>query len=105
MIKLMFQQELMLIKQVYQSRVISLISKNEAINLMQNAHLIEKQRNIIKHKNLLSDIKKSKKIVTFEDIEIEKNKFYRHKTPVPLRDVDIEKVFVFNKISFGERTK
>ena len=43
-----------------------------------------------------------KEILTFGDIEIEKNKFYHHKTPVPLRDVDIEKVLVSNKISFGE---
>ena len=37
--------------------VISLISKNEAINLMQNADLTEQKGNIIKHKNLLTRIK------------------------------------------------
>ena len=41
----------------------------------------------------------SKELLTFEDIEIEKNKFYHHKTP----DVSIEKVLVSNKISFGEK--
>ena len=30
-------------------------------------------------------------------------KFYRHKNPVPLRDVDIEKVLVSNKISSSEK--
>ena len=30
-----------------------------------------------------------------------KNKFYRHKTPIFLKDVYIEKVLVSNKISFG----
>ena len=30
--------------------IISLISKNEAINMMQNADLAEKKQNIIKHK-------------------------------------------------------
>ena len=44
-----------------------------------------------------------KKILTFGDIEVEKNKFYRHKTPVFLGDVDIEKVLVYNKSSFGEK--
>ena len=44
-----------------------------------------------------------KEILTFGDIEIEKSKFYRHKSPVPLRDIDIEKVLVSNKISFGEK--
>ena len=30
-------------------------------------------------------------------------KNYRNKTPIFLKDVDIEKVFVSNKISFGEK--
>ena len=41
----------------------------------------------------------SKEILTFGDIEIEKNIFYRHKSSVPLKNVDIEKVLVSNKIS------
>ena len=41
----------------------------------------------------------SKEILTFGDTEIEKNKFYRHKSSVPLKNVDIEKVLVSNKIS------
>ena len=44
-----------------------------------------------------------KEILTFGDIEFEKNKFYGNKIPVPLRNVDIEKVLVSNKISFGEQ--
>ena len=44
-----------------------------------------------------------KEILTFLDIEIEKNKFYRHKTPILLRDVDIEKVLISNKVSCGEK--
>ena len=46
----------------------------------------------------------SKEILTFDDIEIEKNKFYHHKSPIPLTDADIEKVLVSNKISFDEKT-
>ena len=34
----------------------------------------------------------------FGDIEIEKSKFYRNKTPIFLKDVDIEKVLVSNKL-------
>ena len=37
------------------------------------------------------------------NIEIEKSKFYCNKTPVPSTDVDIEKVLVSNRISFGEK--
>ena len=44
-----------------------------------------------------------KDILTFEDIEIENNKFYHHMAPIFLKDVEIEKVLVSNKISFGEK--
>ena len=44
-----------------------------------------------------------KEILTFGDIKIEKNKFYRNKTSIFLKDVDTEKVLVSNKISFGEK--
>ena len=44
----------------------------------------------------------SKEILTFEDIEIEKNKFYHHKTPIFKKDVDIGKVLVSNKIFSAE---
>ena len=42
-------------------------------------------------------------ILTFGDIEIEKSKFYRFTSRVPLRDVDIENTLTFNKISSGEK--
>ena len=42
-------------------------------------------------------------ILTFGNIEIEKNKFYHHKTPILRADIDTEKVLVSNKISFGEK--
>ena len=42
-----------------------------------------------------------KEILTFDIIEIEKNKFYLHNTPILLGDEDIEKVLVSNKVSFG----
>ena len=44
-----------------------------------------------------------KEILTFGDIEIEMYKFYRYKTPIVLRDVDIEKVLVSMKIPFSEK--
>ena len=44
-----------------------------------------------------------KEILNFGNIEISKNKFYHHKILVPLRDADIEKVLVCNKIYFGEK--
>ena len=41
------------IKGSYYRCIIRLISKNEAINLMENVDLTEKNRSIMKHKNLL----------------------------------------------------
>ena len=54
--------------------IISGISKNNAINVMQNIDLTE-MPNIIKHKKILSRIKMGIEILKFGDIKIEKNKF------------------------------
>ena len=40
----------------------------------------------------------------FGNIEIEKNKFYHHKSRVTLKNVDAEKVLVPSKISFGKKS-
>ena len=45
-----------------------------------------------------------KKNLMFGDIEIEKYKFYHHKSPILLEHADIEKVLVSNKISSGEKS-
>ena len=45
----------------------------------------------------------SKEILTFCNTEIEKNKFYRNKFPIFLKNADIEKVLLSNKVSFGEK--
>ena len=74
--------------------IISGIRKSEAINLKQNTNLTVKSGTLEKIKDLFSYKKISKKILTFGGIEIEKNKFYRHKSPIFLKDVDIEKVLV-----------
>ena len=36
-------------------------------------------------------------------MKLKKKKIYSYKSPVTLRDVDIEKVLISNKISFGEK--
>ena len=40
-------------------------------------------------------MKMGKEISMFGNTEIEKNKFYRNRTPILLKNVDIEKVLVF----------
>ena len=49
---------------------------------MQNADLTKIRGELLSIKNLFSYIKMGKEFLTFEDIEIEKNKFYHHKTPI-----------------------
>ena len=44
-----------------------------------------------------------KGIVTFGDTEIEKHKFHQHRSPISIRDVDINKVIVSKKVSFGKK--
>ena len=44
-----------------------------------------------------------KKILMFCNIEIERNKFYCHKTPIFLGDVDIEEVLISSKIFWGKK--
>ena len=54
--------------------ILSLISKNEAISLMQNVQNTELtgKWNILKHENLLWRIKMGEEILRFDDIEIKK---------------------------------
>ena len=71
------------------------------MKLMQNATWTEKSETFLKHKNLLSHIKMGKEILMFGNTEIKKNKLYRHKTPVLITGVVIEKVLASKKIYFG----
>ena len=69
---------------------------------MQNVDLTEKMEHY-KTNILFSYINMGKEIAWFGNIKIENNKFYRHKTPIILGDVDIEKVVISNKISFRRK--
>ena len=44
-----------------------------------------------------------KEMLKFGHIEIEENNFYRNKTPIFLKDADVEKVLISNKISFCQK--
>ena len=56
--------------------IISLISKKEAINLIQNADLTENTETLQKINSLFSFIRMGKEVLTFGNIEIEKNGRY-----------------------------
>ena len=44
-----------------------------------------------------------KTITKFGDIEIQKQKFHQHKRPISIKDVDINKIVVSNKVFFGKK--
>ena len=48
-------------------------------------------------------IKIEKTITKFGDIEIQKQKFHQHKGPISIKNIDINKIVVSNKIYFGKK--
>ena len=48
-------------------------------------------------------MKMEKMIIKFGDIEIEKQKFHQHIRPISIKNIDINKIVVSNKVYFGER--
>ena len=44
-----------------------------------------------------------KTIIKFGDNEIEKEKFHQHKRPISINKIDINKIVVSNKTSFGKK--
>ena len=43
------------------------------------------------------------KIIKLCDIEIQKQKFHEHKEPISVKNIDVNKIVVSNKVSFGKR--
>ena len=44
-----------------------------------------------------------KTFIKFCDIEIEKQKFHQHKRPASIKNIDINKIVVSSKVSFGKK--
>ena len=44
-----------------------------------------------------------KTIIKFGDTEIEKQKFHQHKKPILIKNIDINKIVVSNKVSFAKK--
>ena len=44
-----------------------------------------------------------KVIIKFGAIEIEEQKFNQYKRPISIKNIDISKIVVFNKVSFGKK--
>ena len=43
------------------------------------------------------------KIIIFGDIEIQKQKFHELKRPISIKNIDINKIVVSNKVSFSKK--
>ena len=46
---------------------------------------------------------KTEKIIKFGDIEVQKQKFHQHKEATSIKNIDINKIVVSNKVSFGKK--
>ena len=44
-----------------------------------------------------------KKIIQFDDTEIEKYKFHQYKSSISIGNIDINKIVVLNMVSFGKK--
>ena len=44
-----------------------------------------------------------KGIIKFGDIETEKQKFHQNKRPISIKNIDVNKIVVFNKVSFSKK--
>ena len=42
-------------------------------------------------------------IITLGDIEIQKQKIHQHERPISIKNIDIDKIGVSNKVSFGKK--
>ena len=54
-------------------------------------------------KILKSYINMEKTIIKFGDIEIQKQKFHQHKGLISIKNIDIDKILVSNKVPFGKK--
>ena len=48
-------------------------------------------------------MKMGKTIIKFGNTEIEKQKFHQHKKPASMKKINIDKIVVSNKVSFGKK--
>ena len=44
-----------------------------------------------------------KTLIKSGDIEIEKQKFHQHKIPISIKNIDVNKIVVSNKVSFDKK--
>ena len=79
--------------------IISLISKNDSIKLLQNTYLTEKSGALqIKRNIFILNV-----YVKFDDIKIPKQKFHQHKRIISVKNIEIDKIVVSSKALFVKK--
>ena len=71
-----------------------------------NSNLNKKEENKKKWKHIWKKKKQKKwkkQIIRFGNIEIEKQKFHQDKSTILIENIDVNKIIVSNKFSFGEK--
>ena len=65
---------------------------------MSNFKFKKEKKNFLK-----AYIKVEKTIIKVDENETQKHKFHPHKRPISIKNIDINKIVVSNKVSFGKK--
>ena len=80
---------------------------NKITNLLQKVDFKKKTTDRLYIKKIIKKFKtiyeNGRKIIKFDDTEIEKYKFYKHQSPIPKDNMDINKIVVSKKVSFSKK--
>ena len=78
------------------------ISKCDALNLLKNADLIKMvhYKDKKNSKKIITIFEMGKETITFGKIEVEKQKFHQHKSPISIYDVNIDRIVIPNMVLF-----
>ena len=86
--------------------IINGISKNDALNLLKVCQFYQRESNIMKVNNyneFIAIYKTGKEIIMFGNIEVGKHKFHQYKSSFWINNMDISKISVPNRVTFGEK--
>ena len=86
--------------------IINGISKNDALNLLKICQFYQRESNIMKVNNyneFIAIYKTGKEIIMFGNIEVGKHKFHQYKSSFWINNMDISKISVPNRVTFGEK--
>ena len=78
-----------------------ILTKSAKMKVQIYCRMLTKKWDIMKN-NLVIIYKNVKTIIKFDETEIEKYKFEQDKNPISIYSIDIKKILIFDKVSFGK---